>query len=130
MKISKSSVIGLQAVGHISQQEGLVAAHQIVKENPGMELEYLMKILQVLVKAGILVSKRGPKGGFQLARPANKVSMLEIIEAIEGGISTELCSEGNPFVNATREAYAKAIEQAKKLLGKATIKSLAETKQG
>jgi Rrf2 family protein len=45
---------------------------------------YLNKQLQALVRAGILSSVSGPRGGFQLARPADHVTVLDVVLAIEG----------------------------------------------
>jgi Rrf2 family protein len=45
---------------------------------------YLNKQLQALVRAGILSSVSGPRGGFQLAKPAEKITVLDIVLAIEG----------------------------------------------
>lgn len=45
---------------------------------------YLNKQLQSLVRAGILSSVSGPRGGFQLARPADKITVLDVVLAIEG----------------------------------------------
>jgi Rrf2 family protein len=45
---------------------------------------YLNKQLQALVRAGILSSVSGPRGGFQLAQPADKITVLDVVLAIEG----------------------------------------------
>lgn len=45
---------------------------------------YLNKQLQALVRAGILSSTSGPRGGFQLARPPEAISLLDIVAAVEG----------------------------------------------
>ncbi|MBT2530759.1 Rrf2 family transcriptional regulator [Arthrobacter sp. ISL-48] len=45
---------------------------------------YLNKQLQALVRAGILASVSGPRGGFQLARRADRISVLDVVLAIEG----------------------------------------------
>lgn len=45
--------------------------------------DYLAKVLQQLVKGDVLVSQRGRNGGFQLARPAAKISMLSVVNAVE-----------------------------------------------
>jgi Rrf2 family protein len=45
---------------------------------------YLNKQLQALVRAGILSSVSGPRGGFQLAQPAEKITVLDVVLAIEG----------------------------------------------
>lgn len=50
----------------------------------GQHPDYLIKILQRLTRDGILSSIRGPAGGFRLARPAGDISLLQIVEAIDG----------------------------------------------
>jgi len=87
MKISRSTVYALVAVGYIAKnsQDGPVLTVRISKEY-GIPLDYLMKIMQQLVRANILKSKRGPRGGFSLARNPKDISMLQVIEATEGSI--------------------------------------------
>mgnify|MGYP001558218024 FL=1 len=52
---------------------------------------YLAKIMQHLVKVGLVNSRRGAKGGFFLARPADRITLRETIEAIEGPIYLNVC---------------------------------------
>jgi Rrf2 family protein len=61
-----------------------------IAESCGIPSGHLLKILQQLVRAQILCSERGPAGGFILRRPPGEITLLEIIEAIEGPISGEL----------------------------------------
>ena len=62
-------------------------AAKISKEY-NIPLEYLLKILQQLVRVNILRSKRGPRGGFSLARETKNITILQIIEAVEGPMMT------------------------------------------
>lgn len=58
---------------------------------------YMAKIFQELAKEGIVTSHRGARGGFSLARPADLITLRQIIEAIEGPIALNRClspSEG------------------------------------
>jgi Rrf2 family protein len=91
MKISRSTGYALVAVGYIAQnyKDGAVLAARISKEY-GIPLEYLLKILQQLVRANVLRSKRGPRGGFFLARPAETISLLEVVEAVDGPLMGHL----------------------------------------
>jgi len=91
MKISRSTGYALVAVGFIAQnyKDGAVLAARISKEY-GIPLEYLLKILQQLVRANVLRSKRGPRGGFFLARPAEDITLLEVIEAVDGPLTSHL----------------------------------------
>ena len=91
MKISRSTGYALVSVGYIAQnyKEGAVLAARVSKEY-GIPLEYLLKILQQLVRANVLRSKRGPRGGFFLARPDTDITLLEIIEAVDGPLASHL----------------------------------------
>ncbi len=54
---------------------------------------YLGKQLQHLARAGLVVSVSGPRGGFRLARPAEEISVLEVVDAIEGATPAFQCTE-------------------------------------
>ena len=54
------------------------------------------KILKLLVRQGLLVSHRGVKGGYSLARPAAAISAAEILKALEGPVALTVCIEGSP----------------------------------
>ncbi|GAA1864529.1 RrF2 family transcriptional regulator [Asanoa iriomotensis] len=54
---------------------------------------YLAKQLQELVKAGVLTATTGPRGGFRLARPASEITLLRIVEAVDGTAGPYECRE-------------------------------------
>ncbi|MBF0565230.1 MAG: Rrf2 family transcriptional regulator [Nitrospirae bacterium] len=53
---------------------------------------FLAKILQKLVKSGFVKSIRGMKGGFLLAKKPNEISLLDVVESIEGTIAINMCN--------------------------------------
>ena len=53
-------------------------------EYHGVPPAYLAKHLQALARAGVLETTKGPRGGYRLARPATKISVLDVVEAIDG----------------------------------------------
>jgi Rrf2 family transcriptional regulator, iron-sulfur cluster assembly transcription factor len=63
----------------------------------GLPGPYLAKILQTLAQEGILVSVRGPRGGFRLARPAHRITVGEVVGVLDGMESMSGCVMG--FVN-------------------------------
>ncbi len=91
VKINKTAQYGLIAAGYIAEQEdeGWVMASTISAKY-GIPLAYLLKIMKEMVKANILTSKRGPNGGYALARPAKEITLLEIIEAADRPIASPL----------------------------------------
>src|SRR5437879_13666166 len=65
------------------KQNKPVASHHIAKAR-GIPERFLLKVLKPLVSARVLHSIKGPNGGYRLARSASDISMLEIIEAVDG----------------------------------------------
>ena len=84
-RISRAAGYGLAAVAYVAKnsKDGPVMSMEIAKTYD-FPLAFLLKIMQQMVMANILISKRGPRGGFTMARPAKDISMLEIIEAADG----------------------------------------------
>jgi len=126
MRISRSTGYAILAAGYIAKNQvnGIVLSQSISKEY-NIPLEYLLKILQQLVRADVLHSKRGPRGGFTLAKPAKKISFLQVIEAVDGPIAVEQAPK-EPFCAKAEKIYEKAVEQSKILFEKSKISDLLE----
>jgi Rrf2 family protein len=60
----------------------------------GVPLPTAQKLMGQLAAAGLLSSVRGAGGGFSLARPAGRITLADVIEAVEGPIAMTVCSEG------------------------------------
>lgn len=58
----------------------------------GLEVPTVSKILKPLAQAGLIDSYRGANGGYRLARPADQIDLLQIVEAIEGPVAMTACS--------------------------------------
>ena len=58
---------------------------------------HLSKVLQRLVKVGLVKSMRGPKGGFMLGKPSDKIAFLNVYEAIEGPFVSTSCLLSTPI---------------------------------
>ncbi|HVJ66326.1 MAG TPA: Rrf2 family transcriptional regulator [Bdellovibrionota bacterium] len=81
----------------------------------GVPGEYLAKCLQMLSQAGLVSTTPGPRGGYCLAKAPNKISFLEIVEAIEGRAKTFKCYEirgNNPCLAKVDRRFAKICDIA------------------
>jgi Rrf2 family protein len=88
MKLTRASSYALQAVVYMAGQKPLekpVASH-VIAESRKIPERFLLKVLKPLVSAEILHSIKGPNGGYRLAKPANEITMLKVIEAVDGPI--------------------------------------------
>ena len=97
MRISKKLLFAIDAVIDIAHH-GMEGPVQIgdIAERQGIPRRYLEQVLQHLVRSGILMGRRGPRGGYRLARPANKIEMLEVVQALEGAIAPMECFQLTP----------------------------------
>ena len=88
MHLNRASNYAITAMAHIASN-GKCAGNSIA-EACNLPPGHLLKVLQQLVKARLLTSERGPSGGFSMRKPANEISMLEVVEAVEGSVQAEI----------------------------------------
>jgi Rrf2 family protein len=94
MKLSRRADYALRAVRNLSKlPEGNLNSINAIAREASIPREFLAKILQDLTAAGILASFKGVTGGYRLRRPANRISFLDVIEAINGPLHLSLCTE-------------------------------------
>jgi len=90
-------------------------------ERQGLSVKYLEQLVGPLRKAGLVKSKRGVRGGFQLSRAPEEIRMLEVVEAVEGSLSLVECvahPKGCPRSAdcATKEVWGKAADAIREVL--------------
>jgi Rrf2 family protein len=93
LRLSKKADYALMAVRHLARKPGSpsTSAREIA-EQYDIPLELMAKVLQRLVRAGLLVSTQGTRGGYTLSRPSASISVAEVIEAIDGPFTVTACS--------------------------------------
>jgi Rrf2 family protein len=92
LRFTKKADYGLMAIHYIAfhQHDGVANAKRIA-EDLGIPAELLAKILQRLAKRRLIRSSNGPKGGYVLAREAGRITVGEVLRAIEGPLSIVHC---------------------------------------
>jgi len=117
MKLTKASSYALQAVTYLTQQKNPsdpVASKKIAEVRQIPE-RFLLKVLKPLVEKGLLTSVKGPGGGYKLAKPAEHISLADIIEAIDNdGLKGFNAGNdtGSAAVNHRLEAICRASAEA------------------
>lgn len=130
LKLTKKADYGLMAMKHLAENPGSCSAKEMA-EAYGIPQEALAKILQKLVRAGLLTSHHGMNGGYVLAQDARKITALEVIKAIDGPLFITSCvtTRGECYQTAkctVREPLRKVNESIQEVLSKITIWEMRE----
>ena len=81
-------------------------------------VQFLEGLFATLRRGGVLQSQRGVKGGYTFARPPREITVLEVVELLEGELGTEAAASGQVWLDA--------VEAARGVLGATTIADVAE----
>ena len=96
LRLSKKADYALMAVTHLAHKPGARSTSpREIAEQYDIPLELMAKVLQRLVRAGLLVSTQGTRGGYTLSRPSSAISVADVIQAIDGPFTVTACSSEN-----------------------------------
>lgn len=98
----KYAVRAIIFIGLKGSENSRVNARNIASE-VDIPMQFLSKILQIFVRRGFLNSFKGPTGGFYLAKDANEITLMEIVEVIDGPGVFETCLIGNGSCSSSVE---------------------------
>jgi Rrf2 family protein len=90
LRVSEATALALHATIYLASQARRISVADIARVHQASEAT-LSKVMQRLVHAKLVRSVRGPKGGFELAESPEKISLLQVFEAIEGPLSEGAC---------------------------------------
>ena len=95
LRLSKKSDYALIAMKHLATRPdgGGSSSAREISESYDIPLELLAKVLQRLVRARLLVSVQGTRGGYRLGRSAQLISVADVIQAVDGPVTMTACSE-------------------------------------
>jgi len=131
LRLSKKADYALIAMKHLTlhSDRGAASAREIA-EQYDIPIELMAKVLQRLVRGGLLASHHGTRGGYQLARMATQISVADVIQAIEGPVSVTACSTQDSQCEQyakcnVRDPLWRVRERILAALGECTIAELA-----
>ena len=132
MVLTRAGDYGVFGVLYLAKQpKGKIVSLSEVSRSEDIPEKFLAKIFQSLTRTGLIVSHRGARGGFCLARPADQITVKELMEAIQGPICFSKCLSEledceKKDVCKLREILKKAQEHTVKLLSQKTLAELAK----
>jgi len=94
IRMSKETDYGILLLTYFARGAGesLLSARELAGET-GVPLPMVSKILKTMARAGLLMSQRGAKGGYSLARRASDISLVDVLTATEGSLALTECIE-------------------------------------
>ncbi|MBI4265059.1 MAG: Rrf2 family transcriptional regulator [Acidobacteria bacterium] len=131
LRLSKKADYALMAMKHLAQQSGSssTSAREIA-EQYDIPIELMAKVLQRLVRTGLLVSTQGTRGGYTLSRSSASISVADVIQAIDGPFTVTACSVENNDCDqyskcSIRDPLWQIRERIARALGTVTIAAMA-----
>ena len=122
IRMSKLTDYAILLLAHLARSSGTTLTAHELAERSHVPLPTVSKLAKELSKAGLVISHRGRNGGYGLARPAEQISVAEIVEALEGPIALTECAkpggkadcsiEDTCLARASWDPVSRAIESA------------------
>src|SRR5437588_4738980 len=134
LRLSKKADYALMAMKHLAlrgdRSSHVTASAREIAELYDIPIELMAKVLQRLVRRGLLASQQGTRGGYQLAQTPTLISVADVIQAIDGPVTVTACSteEGQceQFAKCNvRDPLWRVRERILAALGECTIAELA-----
>ena len=112
MKLSSKGRYGVRALFDIAfHSDGGPTQIREIAERELIPMRFLEQIFQDLKRAGLIGSKRGPHGGYHLARPAAEISLGDVIRALEGPVAVMLAEGDEPARRGGPDAIAAVLRE-------------------
>jgi Rrf2 family protein len=138
MQVTRAGEYAIIGLLYLAKQpaERMVMIDEI-SEAEGVPKSFLAKIFQSLAKGGFVRSNRGAGGGFSLAKPANKITLLQILQCVEGAFALQKCVTDDPecVVSTTRMSsctlcgvFAEAQNRVNEVFARTTLTDLLHPK--
>lgn len=102
MQLSTKARYGLRALCHVAHRG--YASAQVIAEQQAIPSRYLEEIIGELRKAGFVIGKRGPRGGYKLARPASEIVLGDVLNV--------LTSSGGAGAGSSQDEITGLVERA------------------
>ncbi len=117
ISVTAKSRYAVVAMAELARGSGAPVPIATVAERRGIPVQFLEQLFATLRRAGLLVSQRGVKGGYRLARDAERITVLEVVQALDGRLGEEGREAGG--------IWADGVESLRAVFSGATIADVA-----
>jgi Rrf2 family protein len=129
MRLTHASTYAVHALAHLDAmgEDRPVVSYDIARAR-GIPERFLLKVLRPLVSAQLVRSLKGPHGGYRLAKPAARVSLLEVVEAVDGTLRGEAALAGesqDPLDERLQKICEEVAGLVRRRLGRVRLSDLA-----
>ena len=132
LRLSKKADYALMAMKHLALRgDRASSSAREIAEQYDIPIELMAKVLQRLVQRGLLASHQGTRGGYHLARQPGRISVADVIQAIDGPVTVTACSTEDESCDQfakcnVRDPLWRVRERILAALGDCTIAELAQ----
>lgn len=136
LRLSREADYSLLAMVYIAARpQGELACRGDIAAHYSIPKEFLAKVLQKLSRHGLIKSHRGMQGGYQLARDAEKISLADVVEAVDGPMALVECQRGlcdcpQEPVCTVQGTLNDLQREIRKAFGKVTLKDMGDRVRG
>jgi Rrf2 family protein len=116
---SRYAVLALAELARSGERPVPIAT---IAERRAMPVQFLEQLFSILRRNGFLTSHRGVKGGYTLARPASEITVLEVVQALDGVVGQEAEEAGG--------IWRQGVEALREIFSATTIADIAEREAG
>lgn len=117
ISITSKSRYAVVAMAELARSADRPVPIKELSERRGIPDQFLEQLFSTLRRAGLLTSHRGMKGGYTLARPADEITVLEVVQALDGKIGQEADEAGG--------IWSEGVTALRKVFGQTTIAEIA-----
>jgi Rrf2 family protein len=133
LKISEAASLALHAMALVAAENGMRMTTSRMAKTMEVSEAHLSKVMQRLVKSGLVKSTRGPKGGFSLGKEEREITLLDIYRVVEGELAQRACLLQHPICKGDGCLLGKIAGLEKKMveyLGETSLSDIRKLKMG
>ncbi len=124
-RLSQKSDYGLILLSNLRQARKQSVSISSIAKKHKISTKFLSNVAQELKKGGILSAKEGVSGGYQLARDAKEIKILDVLMVLDGGLVKGDCFEADHACECgAKEMWMEMKEQMEATIGKKTVADL------